>query len=207
MPATRIGKSRPTREFTIHSVSPPMPSPRSTTAPLNAAHQDPSNRHHVLAPACRPCARRRRTLDVRDQRITAPAHDPPQRDHATRTPVARPHQTRGLPELVPLAPPSPVPTTAPQGEVSCRPDLAPSARVRTAGRRGARLAAHTLAEPGKRAARLAPQRQRAGAEGCDPGSLSVRRPGSLMVGPGCHPTEASKPTSKRRAAPEERSMV
>jgi hypothetical protein len=47
MPATRIGKSRPTREFTIHSVSPPMPSPRSTIAPLNAAHQDPS-----ISPSC-----------------------------------------------------------------------------------------------------------------------------------------------------------
>ena len=40
-----------------------------------------------------------------------------------------------------------------------------------------------------------------------PAASASGRRGSLMVGPGCHPTEASKPTSKRRAAPEERSMV
>jgi hypothetical protein len=40
-----------------------------------------------------------------------------------------------------------------------------------------------------------------------PAASASGRRGSLMVGPGCHPTEASKPTSKRRADPEERSMV
>jgi hypothetical protein len=49
------------------------------------------------------------------------------------------------------------------------------------------LAADTLAEPGKRAARLAPQQQRAGAEGCDPGSVSVRAAGIADGRPGLSP--------------------